>query len=102
MKNLQAQIQCMIAQNLPNSLSRCSLFCGDIALAIRHWRSILWADKWMDVDKWALAAHACNPSYLGVRDQEDPGSKPAWANNSWDPILKNPSQKNGLVEWLKV
>jgi hypothetical protein len=38
-------------------------------------------------------AHACNPSYSGGRDQEDRGSKPAQANSSRDPILKNPSQK---------
>jgi hypothetical protein len=25
-------------------------------------------------------AHACNSSYSGGRDQEDGGSKPAWAN----------------------
>jgi hypothetical protein len=25
----------------------------------------------------ALIAHACNPGYLGVREQEDHGSKPA-------------------------
>jgi hypothetical protein len=29
----------------------------------------------------ALVAHACNPSYLGCRDQEDCGSKPAWVNS---------------------
>jgi hypothetical protein len=40
-----------------------------------------------------VVAHACNPSYSGVRDQEDYGSKPP---------KKNPSQKKGLVEWLKV
>jgi ribosomal protein S21 len=28
--------------------------------------------------------------------------KSAQANNSRDPISKNPSQKTGLVEWLKV
>jgi hypothetical protein len=28
--------------------------------------------------------------------------KPAQANGSRDPISKNPSQKIGLVEWLKV
>jgi hypothetical protein len=28
--------------------------------------------------------------------------KPAQANSSQDPILKNPSQNIGLVEWLKV
>jgi hypothetical protein len=48
-------------------------------------------------------SHACNPSYLGDRDQEDHGSKPAWANSLRDPILKNPSQKKiMLVKWLKV
>jgi hypothetical protein len=29
-----------------------------------------------------LVAHACNTSYLGGRDQDDHGSKPAWANTS--------------------
>jgi hypothetical protein len=38
-------------------------------------------------------AHTCNPSYSGGRDQEDQGSKPAWANSLQDPILKNPTQK---------
>jgi hypothetical protein len=33
---------------------------------------------------------------------EDRGSKPAQANDSQDPILKNPSQKIELAEWLKV
>jgi hypothetical protein len=33
-------------------------------------------------------AHACDPSYSGGRDQEDHGSKPAWANSLQDPILK--------------
>jgi hypothetical protein len=33
-----------------------------------------------------------------LRDQEDHGLKPAWANSSQDPVLKkNPSHK-GLVE----
>jgi hypothetical protein len=31
---------------------------------------------------------ACNPSYLGGWDWEDHGSRPAWANISWDPISK--------------
>jgi hypothetical protein len=35
--------------------------------------------------------HACNSSYSGGRDQEDLGSKTAWANSSRDSILKNPS-----------
>jgi hypothetical protein len=60
-------------------------------------------------------AHACNPSYSGGRAQEDRRSKPAWANGSRDPILKNPSHTHihththththtqiGLVEWLRV
>jgi hypothetical protein len=47
-------------------------------------------------------AHVCNPSYSGSRDQEDPGSKPAWANSWQDPILKKAHQREGLAEWLKV
>jgi hypothetical protein len=35
-------------------------------------------------------AHTCNPSYSGGRDQEDCGSKSAWANSSRDPISKIP------------
>jgi hypothetical protein len=38
-------------------------------------------------------AHACNPSYLDSRDQEDHGSKPAWGNGSGDPILKTLNTK---------
>jgi hypothetical protein len=51
---------------------------------------------------WAPVAHACNHSYSEGRDQEDGGSKPAWANSLQDPILKNHNTKKGLVEWLKV
>jgi hypothetical protein len=40
-----------------------------------------------------LEAHTYNPSYSGGRDQEDQGLKPAQANSSRDPMLKNPSQK---------
>jgi hypothetical protein len=29
--------------------------------------------------------HTCNPSYSGGREQEDGGSKPAWANSLQDP-----------------
>jgi hypothetical protein len=49
-------------------------------------------------------AYAYNPSYAGGRDQEDCGSKPAWANSSQDPdpISKKTHHKKGLVEWLKV
>jgi hypothetical protein len=41
----------------------------------------------------APVAHTCNPSYSGGRGQEDHCSKPAQANSSQNPILKNPSQK---------
>jgi hypothetical protein len=44
-------------------------------------------------------AHAYNANYSGGRDQEDRSSKPVLRA----PILrKKPSQKKGLVEWLKV
>jgi hypothetical protein len=42
-------------------------------------------------------AHTCNPSYSGGRDQEDLSSKPAWANNPRDPILKKPITKKDCV-----
>jgi hypothetical protein len=38
-------------------------------------------------------AHAYNPSYSGVRDQEDHGSKPTWANSSERPYLKKKKKK---------
>jgi hypothetical protein len=47
-------------------------------------------------------SHACNSSYSGGRDQEDPGLKPAQANSSTRPCLEKPFTKIGLVEWLKV
>jgi hypothetical protein len=34
--------------------------------------------------------------------REDCGLKPAWANSSWDPILKKTQQKTELMEQLKV
>jgi hypothetical protein len=42
-----------------------------------------------------LGAPTCNPSYLGGRDQEDHGSKPAQANSSQDPISKEPFTEKG-------
>jgi hypothetical protein len=47
-------------------------------------------------------AHACNPSYSGVRGQEDHGLKPAWANSSQDCLPEKTHHKKGLVECLKV
>jgi hypothetical protein len=38
-----------------------------------------------------LAAHACNPSCSGGRDQEDHGSGPAQANSSRELVLKIPN-----------
>jgi hypothetical protein len=43
----------------------------------------------------ALMTHAYNSSFLGSRDQEDHSLKTAWANSSWDPILKIPNTKKG-------
>jgi hypothetical protein len=40
-------------------------------------------------------AHVCNPSYLGGRNKEDRGSKPAQENSSQDPILKKSTTKQG-------
>jgi hypothetical protein len=37
-----------------------------------------------------MVAHTCNPRYLGGRDQEDHGSRPAWAK------IKQDSQKDKL------
>jgi hypothetical protein len=42
------------------------------------------------------------PGYSGGRHQKDHSSKPAQANSSQDLISKTPTQKIGLVEWLKV
>jgi hypothetical protein len=38
-------------------------------------------------------AHACNPSHLGGRDQENHPLKLAWGNSLQDPILKIPNTK---------
>jgi hypothetical protein len=59
-------------------------------------------DKSFKQSGWELVAHSCNPTYSEGRDQEDRGSKSAWANSSQNPILKTPITKIGLVEWLKV
>jgi hypothetical protein len=50
--------------------------------------------KEMLARRWWLT-DACSPSYLGGRDQEDPGSKPAWANILRAPISKKPITKKG-------
>jgi hypothetical protein len=45
----------------------------------------------------APVAHACNPSYSGDRDQEDPGSKPALGEQFPRPYLEKPITKIGLM-----
>jgi hypothetical protein len=39
-------------------------------------------------------AHAYNPTYLGGRDQEDRGSKPAWAKKAPETLSPKPFHKN--------
>jgi hypothetical protein len=43
-----------------------------------------------------LVAHACNPSYIGSRNQEDLSSKPAQTSRSFE--LQNTQHKIRLVE----
>jgi hypothetical protein len=35
-----------------------------------------------------MVAHACNPRYLGGRDQEDQGSRPLWALNKLEMVAQ--------------
>jgi hypothetical protein len=49
-----------------------------------------------------LVAHASNPSYLGGKDQENCGLKPARANSSQDPSSIKIIIKKGLVECFKM
>jgi hypothetical protein len=48
-----------------------------------------------------LIYHIYYPTYLGARDQEDCSSKPHWAINSKDPMLKITNTKKELAGWLK-
>jgi hypothetical protein len=34
------------------------------------------------IGSWALVSRTCNLTYSGGREQEDPCSKPVWANSS--------------------
>jgi hypothetical protein len=49
---------------------------------------------------WVPVAYTCNPNYLGGRDQEDRGWKPAWAKSLWDPISKilNTKRADGVAQ----
>jgi hypothetical protein len=53
---------------------------------------------------WAPVVYACNPSYSGGRDQEDCGSKLAWANSWRDAILKIPNAKrvDGVAQVVEL
>jgi hypothetical protein len=48
---------------------------------------------------WAPVTHACNPSYLRGRDQEDHGSKPARAN-SFQVLQQTERQRTPLPQQL--
>jgi hypothetical protein len=52
---------------------------------------------------WVPVDHTYNPTYLGGRNQEDGGMKPAQANSLQHTNLKIPNTKKrkGLAEWLK-
>jgi hypothetical protein len=60
---------------------------------------VLWTiyPSWLQtmILRWAPGAHTFNLSYSGGRDQEDPGSKAAQANSSWDPSSKKSITKKG-------
>jgi hypothetical protein len=47
-----------------------------------------------------LVVHTWNPSYLGGRDEDDQGSKPA-PKQFVKYYLEKTHTKKGLVEWLK-
>jgi hypothetical protein len=44
-------------------------------------------------------AYIINLTYLGGRDQEDCGLKPAQGNSSQGPILKIPNTKKDRLKW---
>jgi hypothetical protein len=50
------------------------------------------------ITKWlGTVAQSYNPSYLGGENQEDQGSRSAWAKSSQDPISTNKSWKQWCV-----
>jgi hypothetical protein len=46
-----------------------------------------------NIESQVPVTHSYNPSYLEGWDLEDPGSRPVWANNSWDSISKTTRAK---------
>jgi hypothetical protein len=86
-----------IRSQLPNNKSKIDWRCGSSGRSLKALSSNSIPTKKKsvikDMNSQVLVAHTCNPRYSGGRDQEDHGLKPAQANSSRDPILKNPSQK---------
>jgi hypothetical protein len=59
-------------------------------IKLGHWYDLKICNLKIKRRNQTPVTNICNPSYSGGRDQEDLGSKPAWANSSWDPISKKP------------
>jgi hypothetical protein len=58
---------------------------------------MLFSGKWIKLEiimKPGTVAHTYTPSYSGVRDQKDCGSKAAQANSSMRPYLKKTLHKS--------
>jgi hypothetical protein len=61
---------------------------------LSHWKFLIIHEE---LYPNCAVAHTCNPSYLGNWDWKDRGSRPAWANSSWDPPhLQNNQSK---MDW---
>jgi hypothetical protein len=56
---------------------------------VRAWLYYLAREPGLKKQRLDTVAHACNPSYLGGRDQKDCGSRPAQAKREQDPISSN-------------
>jgi hypothetical protein len=82
-----------------NNQSKMDWRCGSSAPALQAWSPEFKPQSHQKKkSSQVLVACPCNPSYMGDRDQEDRGSKPAQVNSLQDPILKIPNTKKGLVE----
>jgi hypothetical protein len=65
---------------------------GDL-IKNRLWKTVCHFLKKLNISQ--AQHHTCNPSYSWGRDQEFPGSRPAWAKSSRDSILT--TKKLGVV-----
>jgi hypothetical protein len=71
-------------------LVNCSSFENCLPVSFAH--------RWKDHQNMEITRARCwwlMPVYSGGRDQEDCGSKPAWANSLQDPMPKKPITKKG-------